>query len=65
MKLELLERVIWRSLGLVWAECGHEVFFGARRKAKAAAELSHHSTRYGTASWKRILSQSNEEITKL
>jgi len=19
-----------RSLGLVWAECGHEVFFGAR-----------------------------------
>lgn len=52
-----------RSLGLVWAECGHEVFFGARNleKAKAAAELSHHSTRYGTASWKRILSQSNEK----
>jgi len=34
MKLELLERV-GRSLGLVWAECGHEVFFGARNLEKS------------------------------
>jgi len=48
----------------VWAECGHEVFFGARNLEKKAAKLSHHSTRYGTASWKRILSQSNERNYK-
>jgi hypothetical protein len=38
-----------RSLGLLWAESGHEVFFGARNleKAKATADLSNHNTRYG------------------
>lgn len=39
-----------RSLGLVWAEHGHDVFFGARNleKAKAAAERSPNPGQYGT-----------------
>jgi predicted dinucleotide-binding enzyme len=39
-----------RHLGLLWAEQGHEVFFGARTpgKAEAAAELSQGSVQAGT-----------------
>lgn len=40
-----------RSLGLVWAERGHEVFFGARdpAKAQAAAELAIKLTGHAEA----------------
>lgn len=39
-----------RSLGILWAKAGHEVFFGARdvNKAKAAAELADHNSQFGT-----------------
>ena len=39
-----------RHLGLVWAEQGHEVFFGARdvERAQAAAALSAHAVHAGT-----------------
>jgi len=39
-----------RHLGLVWAEAGHEVFFGARdvERAQAAAALSAHAVHAGT-----------------
>lgn len=39
-----------RSLGILWAEQGHQVFFGARttEKGKAVAELAGHSTQGGT-----------------
>lgn len=39
-----------RHLGLLWAEQGHEVFFGSRNleKAAAAAALSSHSVQSGT-----------------
>jgi len=39
-----------RPLGLLWAERGHEVFFGNRNveKARAAAALSEHSCQSGT-----------------
>jgi predicted dinucleotide-binding enzyme len=39
-----------RSLGILWAEQGHEVFFGARtaEKGKAVAELAGQGTQGGT-----------------
>lgn len=39
-----------RSLGLLWAAYGHNVFFGARNveKAKAATELSSNPCHYGS-----------------
>ncbi|KYC35474.1 F420-dependent NADP oxidoreductase [Scytonema hofmannii PCC 7110] len=39
-----------RSLGILWAEQGHQVFFGARttEKGKAVAELVGHNTQGGT-----------------
>ena len=39
-----------RHLGLLWAEQGHEVFFGSRTvaKAEAAAALSPHTIKTGT-----------------
>jgi 8-hydroxy-5-deazaflavin:NADPH oxidoreductase len=39
-----------RSLGLLWTEQGHEVFFGARtaEKGQAVAEFAKHRTRGGT-----------------
>lgn len=39
-----------RSLGVLWAKAGHELFFGARdvEKAKAAAELAANNSQYGT-----------------
>ncbi|MBW4687957.1 MAG: NAD(P)-binding domain-containing protein [Komarekiella atlantica HA4396-MV6] len=39
-----------RSLGILWAEQGHNVFFGARdlEKGKAVAELAGHGTNGGT-----------------
>jgi NADPH-dependent F420 reductase len=39
-----------RSLGILWAEQGHEVFFGTRdaEKGKAIAEVVGHSTTGGT-----------------
>lgn len=39
-----------RSLGILWAEQGHEVFFGSRdaAKGKAVAELAGHNTKGGT-----------------
>lgn len=39
-----------RSLGILWAERGHEVLFGAREvdKAKSAADLAGRDTRSGT-----------------
>jgi 8-hydroxy-5-deazaflavin:NADPH oxidoreductase len=39
-----------RSLGILWAEQKHEVFFGARtaEKGKAVAESSGHNTQGGT-----------------
>lgn len=39
-----------RSIGLLWAEQGHEVCFGDRNaeKAEAAAQLSEHGCRFGT-----------------
>ncbi|MBD2102261.1 NADPH-dependent F420 reductase [Leptolyngbya sp. FACHB-261] len=39
-----------RSLGIVWAEQGHEVFFGSRdeQKGKAIAESAGHSIQGGT-----------------
>ncbi len=39
-----------RSLGIVWAEQGHQVFFGSRdaEKGKAIAELAGHGTQGGT-----------------
>ena len=39
-----------RSLGILWAEQGHQVFFGARttEKGKAVAEFAGHGTQGGT-----------------
>jgi predicted dinucleotide-binding enzyme len=39
-----------RSLGIVWTELGHEVFFGGRdlEKARQAAALTHGKARFGT-----------------
>lgn len=39
-----------RSLGILWAEQGHEVFWGSRApsKAKSVAELAGHMTQGGT-----------------
>lgn len=39
-----------RSLGILWAEQGHEVFFGGRNseKGRSVAELAGHGTRGGT-----------------
>lgn len=39
-----------RSLGILWAEQGHEVFWGSRdpNKAKSVAEFSGHKTQGGT-----------------
>ena len=39
-----------RSLGILWAEQGHQVFFGAREadKAEAAAKLAGRGARHGT-----------------
>jgi predicted dinucleotide-binding enzyme len=39
-----------RSLGIVWAELGHEVFFGGRdlEQARQAATLTQGKARYGT-----------------
>jgi predicted dinucleotide-binding enzyme len=39
-----------RSLGIVWAEVGHEVFFGGRdlEQARRAAALTQGKARYGT-----------------
>ena len=39
-----------RSLGILWAEQGHEVFFGSRdsEKGRSVAELAGHGTRGGT-----------------
>ncbi|MGR3278031.1 NADPH-dependent F420 reductase [Acaryochloris marina NIES-2412] len=39
-----------RSLGILWAEQGHEVFWGSRdpNKAKSVAEFSSHKTQGGT-----------------
>ena len=39
-----------RSLGIVWAELGHEVFFGGRdlEQARQAAALTQGKARYGT-----------------
>lgn len=39
-----------RSLGILWAEQGHSVFFGARDvgKAEAAARLAGHEAKHGT-----------------
>lgn len=39
-----------RSLGILWAEQGHQVFFGARtaQKARTVAELAQHNTQGGT-----------------
>lgn len=39
-----------RSLGLLWAEQGHEVFFGARtaEKGQSVAALAKHQTQGGT-----------------
>ena len=39
-----------RSLGILWAEQGHEVFFGSRdaEKGKATAELAERGTQGGT-----------------
>lgn len=39
-----------RSLGILWAEQGHEVFFGGRtsQKGKAVAEIAHNKTQGGT-----------------
>jgi hypothetical protein len=39
-----------RSLGILWAEQGHQVFFGARtsEKAKAVAAFAGHETQGGT-----------------
>ena len=39
-----------RSLGILWAEQGHQVYFGARtvEKGKAVAELDGNSTQGGT-----------------
>ncbi|WP_250124453.1 NAD(P)-binding domain-containing protein [Chroococcidiopsis sp. CCMEE 29] len=39
-----------RSLGILWAEQGHEVFFGSRdaEKGKAIAEFAGHGTKGGT-----------------
>jgi 8-hydroxy-5-deazaflavin:NADPH oxidoreductase len=39
-----------RSLGVVWAELGHEVFFGGRdvEQARQAAALTQGRARYGT-----------------
>jgi 8-hydroxy-5-deazaflavin:NADPH oxidoreductase len=39
-----------RSLGLLWAEQGHEVFFGARtvEKGQSIAEFAQHGTKGGT-----------------
>ncbi|MEH2072123.1 MAG: NAD(P)-binding domain-containing protein [Nostoc sp.] len=39
-----------RSLGILWAEQGHEVFFGSRNpeKGKATAEFAKHGTQGGT-----------------
>ena len=39
-----------RSLGILWAEQGHEVFFGGRtsQKGKAVAEIAQNNTQGGT-----------------
>ncbi len=39
-----------RSLGILWVEQGHEVFFGSRNseKGRSVAELAGHGTRGGT-----------------
>lgn len=39
-----------RSLGILWAEQGHDVFFGARDagKAEAAAQIAGRGARHGT-----------------
>ena len=39
-----------RSLGILWAEQGHEVFFGARtaQKGKAVADVAGQNTQGGT-----------------
>ncbi len=39
-----------RSLGILWAEQGHQVFFGSREAAKgqAVAELAGNGTQGGT-----------------
>ncbi|WP_375479966.1 NADPH-dependent F420 reductase [uncultured Nostoc sp.] len=39
-----------RSVGILWAERGHEVFFGSREaaKAQAIAELAGHNAKGGT-----------------
>jgi predicted dinucleotide-binding enzyme len=39
-----------RSLGIVWTELGHQVFFGGRdvEKARQAAALTHGKAQYGT-----------------
>jgi 8-hydroxy-5-deazaflavin:NADPH oxidoreductase len=39
-----------RSLGVVWSELGHEVFFGARNleQARAAAALTNGKARFGS-----------------
>ena len=39
-----------RSLGIVWTELGHEVFFGGRdpEQARQAAGFTHGKARYGT-----------------
>lgn len=39
-----------RSLGILWAEQGHEVFFGSREseKGKSIAEFAGHETKGGT-----------------
>lgn len=39
-----------RSLGILWAEQGHEVFWGSRdpNKAKSVAEFAGHNTQGGT-----------------
>ena len=39
-----------RSLGILWAEQGHEVFFGSREseKGKSIAEFAGHATKGGT-----------------
>lgn len=39
-----------RSLGILWAEQGHQVFFGGRtaEKGQAVAELAQHNTQGGT-----------------
>lgn len=39
-----------RSLGLLWAEQGHKVFFGARtvEKGQVVAEFAQHGTKGGT-----------------